>query len=255
MFFTLLLYGASLAEGLAAAQTGKYDDAKRILASYASGSDQTSAQANLWLARLELDPAKAGQAYLKVVEKYGSTPFADSALLEVAKVEYALGQYNKASTYFTKLLNTYTKSPLLAQTHFWLGMCNGILNNQTQAESHFKKAQELAPGSLWANLAARETGISTVTPVDTTTADTSTAQPPLQGEYAVQVGSFTERSRAEGVLAEYQASGQSGEIRQADVSGKTYYRVWLGPFATNSEASAYANQLQAQGKQAIVVKR
>ncbi|MBD3286861.1 tetratricopeptide repeat protein [candidate division WOR-3 bacterium] len=255
MILAFLILGAPLSDGLTAARAGNYADARRILASYASGSDAAAAQANLWLARLESDPSEANETYLKIVEDFGSTPFADSALLEAAKVEYALGHYNKASTYFEKLLKSYTNSPLLAQTHYWLGMCRGILGNQAEAKSQFAKTQGLAPGSLWASLASRETSILSPAPPDTAPADTSTTTTPAAGDFAVQVGSFTERSRAEDLLSEYKASGQAGEIRQAEVSGKTYYRVWLGPFATNADAAGYAQKLEAQGKQAIVVKR
>jgi tetratricopeptide (TPR) repeat protein len=246
----LLVFSASLADGLAAVKAGSYEEARRILATQTSASGPEAAQANLWLGRLESDPVKAKVIYLKVAETYSQTPYADSALLEVAKLEYALGHYSQATTYFQKLAATYPKSPLLAEVHYWLGMCHGIMGNSSTARGHFQQAKALAPQSLWAALASREvTGESS--------ADTSTAvsAPPREGGFAVQVGSFTERSRAEGLLSEYQAAGRSGEIRQAVIKGETYYRVWLGPFATNSQAASYAETLKAQGKAAMVIKR
>ncbi|MBN2380112.1 SPOR domain-containing protein [candidate division WOR-3 bacterium] len=244
----LLLFGAVLADGFAAVKAGSYEEARRILAAQTSGSE--AAQANLWLGRLESDPTRAKVIYLKVVETYSQTPFADSALLEVAKLEYALGHYSQSATYFQKLANTYPKSPLLAEVHYWLGMCQGIMGNSSTAQEHFQRVKTLAPRSLWATLASREVA-------GESSADTSSAvpPPPQEGGFAVQVGSFTDRSRAEGLLSEYQAAGRSGEIRQAVINGETYYRVWLGPFATDSEAASYAETLKAQGKAAMVIKR
>lgn len=251
MIALLLLFGAGLADGLAAVKAGQYEAAAKTLSAYASANagDPRAGQANLWLGRLESDPTKARNIYLAVVAKYPQTPYADSAMLEVAKIEYALGRYSQASTYLQKLVTVYPRSPLLAETHYWLGMCFNILGNSSTAAAHFQKAKAIAPQSLWATLASREvSGVVT----DTSTAETP---PPQEGGYAVQAGSFTDRSRAEKLLSEYQAAGRSGEIRRAEVRGKTYYRVWLGPFATNSEAASYAETLKAQGKPALVVKR
>jgi len=247
MIGLLFILGASLDEGLSAARAGEYEAARRHFAAFVSerAGDPGVARATLWLARLEQDPVTARELYLRVVARHASSAYADSALFEAASVDYAFGLYKQATTKLKQLLSLYPSTPLLAETSYWLGVCYAILGDQGSARVSFNQAMARAPGSIWAKLAAKEPGAVQ----DTTTA------PPDQGGYAVQVGSFTDSSRAENLLSEYQAGGRSGEIKQATVAGKSYYRVWLGPFSTEQEASAYAESLKSQGKAAMVIKR
>ena len=249
VILALLLVGAGLADGLEQVNSGDYTTARKTLTSYVSSSptDPGVPQAYLWLARLEADPLRASQAYLKVIEDYPKTPFADSALMETGKIEYALGRYSRSLPWFARLFQNYPGSPLLAEAAYWLGLCSTITGDRSNARVYFEKAKNLAPQSRWAPLASREiAGVA---------GDTSNSVPPGGGDYAVQVGSFTERERAEELLGEYKTQGRSGEVRQAVVSGKTYYRVWLGPFPSSADASAYAESLKERGNDAIVVKR
>ena len=248
MIGLLFLLGASLNDGLAAARAGEYEAARRHFAAFVSErpNDAGVAQATLWLARLEQDPGTARELYLRVVAKHGASPYADSALFEAASVDYAFGLYQQATTKLKQLLSLYPSTNLLAETSYWLGVCYTILGDKSTAAAHFHEARSRGAGSIWAKLAAKELeGIGAETNGATT----------AQGGYAVQVGSFTDPSRAEKLLSQYQAGGRSGEIKQAVVAGRSYYRVWLGPFATEQEASAYAEDLKSQGKAAMVIKR
>jgi tetratricopeptide (TPR) repeat protein len=218
MIYLLLLLGASLSDGLAAVRAGDYEAARRNFAAFASErpSDPAVAQATLWLARLEADPT--------------------------------FGLYQQATTKFKQLLSLYPATPLIAEINYWLGVCYVILGDSSTAAVHFRETRSRGAGSIWATLALTELeGIGEVSvPSNGGTAT---------GGYAVQVGSFTDPDRAEKLLREYEGEGRSGEIRQVTIAGKLYYRVWLGPFATQEEASAYAGSLKAQGKAAMVVKR
>ncbi|MBA7612114.1 Cell division coordinator CpoB [subsurface metagenome] len=248
MIGLLFLLGASLNDGLAAARAGEYEAGRRHFAAFVSErpNDAGVAQATLWLGRLEQDPGTARELYLRVVARHGASPYADSALFEAASIDYAFGLYQQATTKLKQLLSLYPATPLLAETNYWLGVCYMILEDKSTAAVHFQKARSRGAGSIWSLLAAKELeGIGAET--NGTTA--------AEGGYAVQVGSFTDSSRAEKLLSDYQAGGRSGEIKQATVAGRIYYRLWLGPFATQQEASTYAESLKSQGKAAMVVKR
>ena len=247
MIGLLFLLGASLNDGLAAARAGEYEAGRRHFAAFVSErpNDAGVARATLWLARLEQDPVTARELYLRVVVRHANSAYADSALFEAASVDYAFGLYKQATTKLKQLLSLYPSTPLLAETSYWLGICYTILGDNSTAAVHFQKARSRGAGSIWSSLAAKELeGIGG-----------ETATTAAQGGYAVQVGSFTDSSRAEKLLSDYQAKGRSGEIRQAVIAGKVYYRVWLGSFATEQEASAYAESLKSQGKAAMVIKR
>jgi TolA-binding protein len=250
MIHLLLLLGASLSDGLAAVRTGDYEAARRHFAAFASErpDDPAVAQATIWLARLEPDPGTARDLYLRVVSKHGNSAFADSALFEAASIDYAFGLYQQATTKFKQLLSLYPATPLIAEINYWLGVCYVILGDSSTAAVHFRETRSRGAGSIWATLALKE--LESVGGVSVPSNGGA-----VTGGYAVQVGSFTDPTRAEKLLKEYEGEGRSGEIRQVTIAGKLYYRVWLGPFATQEEASAYAESLKAQGKAAMVIKR
>jgi rare lipoprotein A len=65
--------------------------------------------------------------------------------------------------------------------------------------------------------------------------------------YVVQVGAFAEYAEAQGVLAQLQScyAGAYMEARQGPTG--RYYRVRLGPFATEAHAAQVAHTLQGDG--------
>lgn len=249
IFLSLLIAGATLNEGLTSAKNGDYENARRILSSFTheKPSDPGVAQARLWLARLEPNPDTARVLYLIVVSNNMQTAYADSALFEAASIDYAYGLYKQAASGYKQLVEYFSASPLLAESFYWLGLCYLVFGDKSSAETSFKKARDAGTGGFWTAQAKKE--------LELLGSSTASANPPGSGDYAVQVGSFTEQNRAEKLLAEYKSKGRSGEIKQINIAGTTYYRVWLGPFSSESDARNYAETLKAQGAAAMVVKR
>lgn len=90
-----------------------------------------------------------------------------------------------------------------------------------------------------------------------TSKTTSTAAPPTtsvakETKWCVQVGSFTERARAENVMRSLKEKGYSGLIAQAEVSGKTYFRVRVPAGNSREEANALENKLKGDGFPTLV---
>lgn len=78
------------------------------------------------------------------------------------------------------------------------------------------------------------------------------------GGYAVQLGVRTSEGEAQAAFKQMQGkfsqlSGQPALIRQAEVNGKTIYRVRVGPLGKN-EATSLCTQLQGAGGQCFVAK-
>ncbi|KQO62627.1 SPOR domain-containing protein [Methylobacterium sp. Leaf88] len=78
------------------------------------------------------------------------------------------------------------------------------------------------------------------------------------GGYAVQLGVRTSESEAQAAFRQMQGkysqlSGQPALIRQAEVNGKTIYRVRVGPLG-KTEATSLCTQLQGAGGQCFVAK-
>jgi DedD protein len=63
------------------------------------------------------------------------------------------------------------------------------------------------------------------------------AQPKGRTNFWVQTGAFSTQTRAEGVKETLAAKGISSIIENRNVDGKTFYRVRVGPYASNTEAA------------------
>ncbi|WP_162511222.1 SPOR domain-containing protein, partial [Treponema endosymbiont of Eucomonympha sp.] len=64
-------------------------------------------------------------------------------------------------------------------------------------------------------------------------------------EYWVQAASFTVRKNAESALAVLAENKLQGEIfTHIDATGKTFYRVRVGPYATETEAKSWQEHIE-----------
>lgn len=60
------------------------------------------------------------------------------------------------------------------------------------------------------------------------------AEPPAKSlNYWIQAGSFATQAEADRRKAEIAMQGFSSEVRSAEVNGKTYYRIQIGPIKSN----------------------
>lgn len=89
-------------------------------------------------------------------------------------------------------------------------------------------------------------------------APTVTAATAPVGGYSVQLGVRTSEAEAQAAFKQLQGkfsqlSGKPALIRQAEVSGKTIYRVRVGPLA-KAEATSLCTELQGAGGQCFVAK-
>ena len=71
--------------------------------------------------------------------------------------------------------------------------------------------------------------------------------------FAVQVGAFAERARAEGLRQSLARDGDAATISPVEVGGDTFFRVRLGPYADRPSAQAAARRLALHGYLVIVV--
>ncbi len=72
--------------------------------------------------------------------------------------------------------------------------------------------------------------------------------------YRLRVGSFSSREGADRQKAMLTLNGFDTKIESADVNGKTYYRVFVGPFDNRSKLNKAQDSLVALDIQSMVVK-
>jgi peptidoglycan lytic transglycosylase len=73
--------------------------------------------------------------------------------------------------------------------------------------------------------------------------------------YAVQLGAFTTRERAEAVRQAAARHGSDAVVTEASVGGEAYYRVQVGSYTDRAAAQAAARALADRGYQTLVVER
>ena len=70
-----------------------------------------------------------------------------------------------------------------------------------------------------------------------------------EGGWQVQVSSFRTEIEAEGFATQLRARGHRAHVQRAEIDGRgTWYRVKIGPFATQNEATRYRTAFEAKEK-------
>lgn len=72
--------------------------------------------------------------------------------------------------------------------------------------------------------------------------------------YFVQVGAFSSAEEAEQQRAKLALAGLTAKVSEREQSGRTVYRVRLGPFDKKDEADAMQSRLTAQSQEARLVR-
>ncbi|MDL5364376.1 SPOR domain-containing protein [Xanthomonas sp. NCPPB 2654] len=88
----------------------------------------------------------------------------------------------------------------------------------------------------------------------TAPAATAVAAAPDNTRYILQAGSFGASGDAESTKAKLAMLGLSARVESAQISGKTVYRVRMGPYGTASELAEAKQKLTGSGLPAIAIK-
>lgn len=103
--------------------------------------------------------------------------------------------------------------------------------------------------------AAARPAVATATPAATTApAAAAAAAAPDNARYILQAGSFGASGDAESTKAKLAMLGLSARVESAQISGKTVYRVRMGPYGTASELAEAKQKLNGSGLSAIAIK-
>lgn len=95
---------------------------------------------------------------------------------------------------------------------------------------------------------------ATAKPAETTSAPATTAAPSNDARYILQAGAFGASGDAETVKAKIAMLGLNARVESAQISGKTVYRVRMGPYGSASELAEAKSKLAGGGLPAMAVK-
>ena len=105
------------------------------------------------------------------------------------------------------------------------------------------------------DLAKSKTGLSTpVTPNTAPSGNTSGNASADPFDYVVQVGAYRNSSEADAQKAKLALMGLDAKVSERDQSGRTVYRVRLGPFADKAAAERVRTRLESSGIENTLVR-
>jgi DedD protein len=109
-----------------------------------------------------------------------------------------------------------------------------------------KPAQVSAPVQKAQSVPAAKPAVTAVpAPAKPAATVKSTPQPKTYNDYWVQTGAFSAKIRAEGMKDTLASKGITSIIENTEVDGKSLYRVRVGPYTSENEASYWAGLVKS----------
>jgi hypothetical protein len=246
---------ARLLDALRLAQTGQVDTARavvrRLLATL-SPTDSTYPEALLAGAKIAPDAPTVATNLNRIVLEYGSSRWADDALLMLTQLYFA--QHDPAQTIQAaeRLRRDYPDSPLRARAAFPAGRAYFDLKDEVRGCELIREAIAGATDDVeFKNqvgfYAARCDAVAPTTPMPAP-ADSTAAAPKA---YAVQVLAVKSTAQVDEMLTRLRVMGFDARVVR-DTSG--FFKVRVGRYATRQEAQQAQQRLRTRvGGQPFVV--
>lgn len=179
---------------------------------------------NLRLGRYE----QAREVFTELTKKKNGDNFRDKAYLGIFDTYYIDGQYEKALHSVNRLLKVSPKSEFLSLIYLKLARANLKLAHWYEARKYLEKITADFPDSMEVHVARQ-----------------------LLNEkqyFAVQVGAFMDRQRAEKLTNELQKKGEYAYVVETvDQQSRTFYRVRVGQLVLLERAEKLKLKLSKEG--------
>ena len=250
-----------LVEALRLAQSGQIDSGRavvrRVMATVQPG-DSVYPQALLAAAKIAPDASVVSSNLNRIVVEYGSSAWADDALLLLTQLYYAQHDPTRTIDAAERLNRDYPDSPLRSRANFSAARSYFELKNETRGCELIQQSLEGADSTADVEFknqvsfyAARCSPTSTSATTRPPSADTNKAPPPGVRGYSVQVLAVKSAVQVDDMLTRLKVMGFDARVVR-DSSG--YFKVRVGPYSTREEAARTQQRLKTRvGGQPFVV--
>jgi hypothetical protein len=249
---------ARLVEALRLAQNGQVDSGRSVIRRLLSAlppSDSVYPQALLAGAKIAPDAATVATNLNRIVLEYGSSPWADDALLLLTQLYFAQRDAAQTIQAAERLRQNYPDSPLRYRADFPAARAYFELKNEARG---CELIQESLAGANAAGeveftnqvnfYASRCAGVVTAPPPPPAADSTAPAAPK---SYAVQVLAVKSAVQVDEMLTRLKVMGFDGRVVR-DASG--FFKVRVGRYNTREEAQQTQQRLRTRlGGQPFVV--
>ena len=233
----------SLAAAREAADRGRLDEARRLLAAWrearadAAGGEE-SARALELEARLAVDADSARRLYARLAVE-GGADVAPRARLRLAQLRMAQGRPDRALEDLRLLRADFPGGPLDGESWLWTGHARRLAGDGPGACEAYRRAAGAATGAdvrSRAEAALSDCGVEGGADVRS---------------WAVQLGAFRDSAAAASLGAKARDAGFPSRVLPPDDEGLR--RVRAGRWGTRSDAEAAARRLEEMGFRVLVV--
>jgi tetratricopeptide (TPR) repeat protein len=218
-------------------------------AGLAGVSSEEHARALLLEGRLSGEASAAEEAYLGVVLAYPSSAAAPEALLRLGQALVANAEYARAIGYLERLGTDYPGARQRTTGLIWLARAYRLGGQRAAACANARRAYDAADGEADRHELAGLERAAACSDGEASPATTPASSPATR--FAVQVGAFRERARAENLARMMREAGIDARVVAIDDSNLV--RVRIGRFESARAAAVTAGNLAARGYSAIVV--
>jgi tetratricopeptide (TPR) repeat protein len=149
------------------------------------------------------------EIYQKILDKYPKSAFADAALYRIYSYYFALGLYNSADKYLTKLKTDYPQSP-------YIKMASINKPEEETAETQSIKSSDDSNDEV--------------------------------AKYTIQAGAFTNSDNAKKLNRDFINAGMKSFIKEKNIGGTVFSVVYVGKFASRSNAENFLQIINSQFK-------
>ncbi len=164
---------------------------------------------------------------------------------------FAGNKYDNAVVEYRKVLDEYEDSEAFAFALSGLTECFTQLEDSENALLYYNLLKERYPNSLETVRGPSERIVSASGGKDKTRAERVAGV-----SYTIQLGVFAKQENARNLHSHFEKQGYSVDVRRKIISGKKYYVVRLGSFASYDRALSLKKKLESQTKESyrIVIK-
>ena len=206
--------------------------------------------------RLATNGIEAVKFYQSVVDNFPKCEWADDALYRIYQYYNAMGLKRTAEAKLEQLKTEYPNSPHV----------NPGKSDAKPVETEETKAAVPPPQAPRPERPVRDTVAKAQKPapdIRTETAARPVKHPApavkpadSEGAYALQVGAFSTSANAEKQKSFFEKRGYRVEVTNKVRAGRSYFLVWVGPFATQEEARRAGKEVRLKYKiDSMIVER
>lgn len=209
-------------------------------------------QKGYWLrGKVTTDARQASIDFRRLVVEFPGGPYSDMALLRLALLAQAQGEFDSAVGYFQELLRDYPSSPLRSDAENWLNSQGMPLDRQPPDPPEESTDDPAGGDSATADSPSEAAGTEASEP-SSDTASPPTAEFPPDANVSIQLGAFQSVERA--TILRGQIEGAGFRARLVRVPGSDLVRVRVGRWTNDDDANGVLDEVRAAGFEAIRVR-